>query len=102
MKYRSEFPDSYKEGIRNKSFTISAVAEELLQESEIDNASALINDLIIEALQEKDMFKKRVMGGINRALKEMKEKYNEEFYLVKKDNQSQLINENNDERIMGC
>ena len=85
MRYKSEYPDSYREGIRNKSFTISAVAEELLNENEIENASAMINDLIIEALSEKDLFKKRILSGINRAIKEMKDRYGEEFFLSKQE-----------------
>ena len=75
MRYKSEYPDSYKEGIRNKSFSISSVASELLDVNDVDNESAFVNDLIINALQEKEFFKKKLMAQITTARKELKDKF---------------------------
>ena len=65
MRYRSEYPHAYEEGVINKSVTLSRVAYDLLSSNEIDNQSAFINDLIIDALQEKDYFKKKLLSQIN-------------------------------------
>jgi hypothetical protein len=74
MRYRSEYPRCYEEGTVNKTFSISKPAFDLLNNN-IENQSAFVNDLILDALQEKDFFKKRLMAQITNAQKELKEKY---------------------------
>jgi hypothetical protein len=75
MRWKSEYKDSYDDGIVNKSITISRLAADLLIDNEIENASGFINDLIIEALNEKDLFKKRLIGNISKARIELKKTY---------------------------
>ena len=73
-RYRSEYPESYTEGSINRTFSLSKAAFDLLNEN-IDNASPFINDLILEALQEKDFFKKRLMGQMSKIREELRQKY---------------------------
>lgn len=75
MRWKSEYKDSYDDGIVNKSITISRMAADLLDENEIENASGFINDLIIEALNEKDLFKKRLILNITKSRTELKKTY---------------------------
>jgi hypothetical protein len=76
MKYRTEYPRSYDEGIVNKSITLSKMAFDLIRENEISNESAFINDLIIDALNEKDLFKKRIVKQISTLRQELQQKHN--------------------------
>lgn len=64
MKYKSEYRHAYTEGTVNKTFSISKVAFDLLNDN-IDNQSPFVNDLIIDALQEKDFFKRRLIKQAN-------------------------------------
>lgn len=75
MKYKTEYPQAYAEGVINKSVTLSRVAVDLLELNEIDNSSAFINDLLIDALQEKDFFKKKLISQITNARETLKQKY---------------------------
>jgi len=75
MKYKTQYPTCYDEGARNVSVRISEVAYVLLAENDIDNTSAFVNDLIIDALQEKDYFKRRMMASIQKQVADMKNKY---------------------------
>ena len=50
MKYRTKYKESYQRGSRNLSITISSQALELMVDRDIDNFSAFINDVLIEAL----------------------------------------------------
>lgn len=72
MRYRTEFPEAYREGSVNKTFSISKAAYDLLQEN-IENASPFVNDLIVEALQEKEYYKRRLMKQITTIQAEAKE-----------------------------
>jgi len=65
MRYRTEYPHAYQDGVVTKSITLSRSALDLMNENEIDNQSAFINDLIIDALQDKDFFKKKLLAAIN-------------------------------------
>lgn len=73
--YESDYPESYCEGVVTKSITISRVAADLLDENEVPNTSGFINDLIIDALQEKEYFKKRLVGRITKIRDELARKY---------------------------
>ena len=79
-RYRSEYPESYNEGSVNRTFSISKAAYDLLVE-EIENHSAFVNDLIIEALQQKDFFKKRAMRQFNSIREELDKKHGLKFEL---------------------
>ena len=46
MRYRTRFPESYNDGRGNITLTLSAIACRKLRE--LDNASAYVNDLIID------------------------------------------------------
>lgn len=46
MRYKTRFPDSYNSGRGNITLTLSVLACQKLRE--LDNASAYVNDLIIE------------------------------------------------------
>ncbi len=85
MKYETLYPSAYDEGVRNKSITLSGIAVELLRDNEIENESAFINDLIIEALQEKDFFKKRLLGSINTMANDYYKKYGKKLYINTED-----------------
>jgi len=74
MRYKSEYRHSYEEGTVNKSFSISKIAFDMLQEN-IENQSAFINDLIIDALQEKDFFKRKLLKQVTGIQEDLK-KYN--------------------------
>lgn len=74
MRYKSEYRQSYDEGTVNKSFSISKIAFDMLQEN-IENQSAFINDLIIDALQEKDFFKRKLLKQVTGIQEDLK-KYN--------------------------
>lgn len=74
-RYKSEYPDSYREGTVNKTFSISKVAFDLIDQNEISNASGFVNDLIIEALQEKDFFKRRLVAQLNTTAEDLRKKY---------------------------
>jgi len=74
-RYESEYPESYKEGVVTKSCTLSRVAKDLLDENEITNQSAFINDLIIEALQDKHFFRNRIIAQISKNRLELEQKY---------------------------
>lgn len=50
MKYRTKYKESYARGSRNLSITVSSQALELMVDRDIDNFSAFINDVLIEAL----------------------------------------------------
>jgi hypothetical protein len=71
MRYKSEYPQSYTEGIVNKTFSLSKDALDLLNEN-IENQSAFINDLIIEALQDKAWYKRRLAKQITQMQEEAK------------------------------
>lgn len=75
MRYRSEYPQAYQDGVITKSVTLSRTASDLLNENEIDNQSAFINDLIIDALQEKDFFKKKMLAAINTERERLEKTY---------------------------
>jgi len=75
MRYKTAYKESYTDGIVNKSFTITKVALDMLEENEIDNVSAFVNDLIIDALQEKDFFKKKLISQITNCRDELDKKY---------------------------
>lgn len=79
MKYKTQYPHAYDEGVINKSVTLSRVAKDLLVENEIDNESAFINDLIIDALQEKDFFKRKLLAQLNQAREQLDKQYNVRF-----------------------
>ena len=81
MRYKSEFPQSYEDGVVNMSVTLSRAAKDMLTANEIDNASAFLNDLVIEALQEKDYFKKRLMASINASREALRKQYGVETEL---------------------
>jgi len=83
MAYRTEYPEAYAEGIVNKSISLSKAAYDLLQQ--MDNHSAFINDLIIDALQERDFFKKRLIRQMNAIQKELVEKYGVQLDLEAKE-----------------
>lgn len=81
MAYKSIYPHLYDEGVINMSVTVTRVAKDLLEDNDIGNYSAFINDLIVEALQEKEVFKKRIMKQINAQLRRLKEEYGEIYYI---------------------
>ena len=85
MRYKTEFPACYDEGARNVSVRLSEVAYTLLNENEIDNHSAFINDLVISALQEKDYFKRRMFKNLKKQVEEMKDKYGVELVITNPD-----------------
>jgi hypothetical protein len=70
--YKSEYPNSYEDGIVNKSITISRVAQDLLNENTIENVSSFLNDLIIDALQEKGFYERRHIKMLNKIKEDMK------------------------------
>lgn len=74
-RYKSEYPDSYREGTVNRSFSISKVAHDLLDSNEIGNQSGFVNDLIIDALQEKDFFKRKLVASLNANAEELRKRY---------------------------
>lgn len=61
--------------------TMSHEAWELIQKNEIHNASAFMNDLVIEALRQGDFFKKIEIAKLNAAQRELKEKHGVEVAL---------------------
>lgn len=75
-RYKSEYPDSYREGTVNRSFSISKVAHDLLDLNDIGNQSGFVNDLIIDALNEKDFFKKKLLAQMSNSAEELRKKYN--------------------------
>lgn len=75
MQYKTEYPEAYADGVINKSVTLSRTSIDLMNENEISNQSAFINDLIMDALQEKDFFKKRLMQQITSARDTLEKKY---------------------------
>jgi len=73
MKYRTKYKESYKRGSRNLSITISAQALELMADKEIDNFSAFLNDLVIEALTGiENFFVRQKLAEIARLTDELK------------------------------
>lgn len=74
-RYKSEYPDSYKEGTVNRSFSISKIAHDLLDQNEIGNQSGFVNDLIIDALHEKDFFKRKLLSAMNANAEELRKRY---------------------------
>lgn len=74
-RYKSEYPESYREGTVNRTFSISKTAFDLIDQNEISNASGFVNDLIIEALQEKDFFKRRMVAQLNNTAEDLRKKY---------------------------
>lgn len=74
-RYKSEYPDSYREGTVNRSFSISKIAHDLLDQNDIGNQSGFVNDLIIDALNEKDFFKRKMMAQVNANVEELRNKY---------------------------
>jgi hypothetical protein len=56
MKYHTKYKNSYERGSRNLSITISSQALDLMVDREIDNFSAFINDVLIEALSGEENF----------------------------------------------
>lgn len=83
-RYKSEYEHTYNEGVVNKSVTISVVAWDLVTENEVEPFSRFINDLIIEALQDGNFWKKRELAVINKA-KENLEKRGVKIRIVRDD-----------------
>lgn len=84
-RYKSEYPDSYREGTVNRSFSISKIAHDLLDQNDIGNQSGFVNDLVIDALQEKDFFKRKLVAQINANAEELRKRYGMDISLeVKK------------------
>jgi len=72
----SEYDASYAEGVVNKSITISTIANELLYENQIQNISKFINALVLDALQDREFFKKKLISKITKARNELEKEFN--------------------------
>lgn len=79
---RTEYPRSYDEGGIVKSIRISAISARLMRENDIDNESAFINDLIFEALSEKDFWKKKKYERLYDGLEEYNKLYGKNCRIV--------------------
>jgi len=66
-----EYEYSYADGIVNKSITLSIMAQRLLDDNEIKNTSKFINSLVIEALEDKEYFKKQHLRIINKQISQL-------------------------------
>ena len=51
-RYKSRYKEAYAQGARNLSITVSSQALQLMQDRNIGNFSAFINDLILDGLTE--------------------------------------------------
>lgn len=84
MKYRTKYKESYERGSRNLSITISSQALDLMVDREIDNFSAFINDVLIEALTGVENFFIRAKMAEFNKLREELEKESYEITINKK------------------
>jgi len=88
MKYETKYKDSYQDGVRNISCTISGRALQLLQEYDIEagSRSAFINDLIIDNLseQQNNFFTRLKIAKINQEIQDLrKDGYRVDFNFEK-------------------
>lgn len=67
MKMSGALAEMYGEGTKQLSVTISMSAWELIVENEISNVSRFVNEVIVEALQDKSFWKRKEMKSINAA-----------------------------------
>lgn len=71
-RYKTRFPQSYRDGAANITVRISAEALKLLS-SRIKNQSAFINDLILYELRDGTYEKKQRMALLNEAVAKVRE-----------------------------